>query len=52
MLNKESYGDLYITIKVETPKGLSRKQQQLLADFENSLSDSQYPQIKKYKSGK
>ena len=50
MLNKDSYGDLYITIKVETPKGLSRKQEQLLADFENSLSEGQYPQIKKFKS--
>ena len=52
MLNRDGYGDLYITVKVETPKGLNRKQQQLLADFEASLSDGQYPQVKKYNSGK
>ena len=52
MLNRDGYGDLYITVKVETPKGLNRKQQQLLADFEASLSEGQYPQVKKYNSGK
>lgn len=52
MLNRDGYGDLYITVKVETPKGLNRKQQQMLADFEASLSESQYPQVKKYKNGK
>ena len=50
--NRDGYGDLYITVKVETPKGLNRKQQQLLADFEASLSEGQYPQVKKYNSGK
>lgn len=48
MLRKDAYGDLYITIKVETPKGLSSKQIKLLKEFEESLTESQYPQIKKY----
>ena len=43
VLQKEAYGDLYITIKVETPKGLSSKQAKLLKDFEDSLSENQYP---------
>ena len=48
MLRKDSYGDLYVTIKVETPKNLSSKQLKLLREFEDSLSDGQYPLIKKY----
>lgn len=46
---REEYGDLYITIRVETPRGLSRKQQQALLEFENSLSETQYPQIRRFK---
>ncbi|MDE7079983.1 MAG: J domain-containing protein, partial [Clostridia bacterium] len=49
VLQKEMYGDLYVIVKVETPKGLSNKQIKLLKEFEDSLSDSQYPQIKKSK---
>lgn len=53
VLQKESYGDLYVIVKVETPKNLNAKQMKLLKEFEDSLSDSQYPQIKKTKkSGK
>lgn len=47
--NRDAYGDLYITVKVETPRGLNKKQQQALFEFENSLSDTQYPQIRKFK---
>lgn len=49
VLQKETFGDLYLVIKVETPKGLSSKQAKLLKEFEDSLSDMQYPQIKKFK---
>ena len=35
-------------IKVETPKGLSSKQMKLLKAFEESLSESQYPQVKRF----
>lgn len=48
-LQKDFYGDLYLTIKVETPKGLSSKQMKLLKAFEDTLSDSQYPQIKRFR---
>ncbi len=49
VLQREAYGDLYVSIRVETPKGLSGKQLKLLQEFENSLGDSQYPLIKKYR---
>ncbi len=49
VLKKDTYGDLYVIVKVETPKGLSNKQMKLLKEFEDSLSDSQYPQIKRFK---
>ncbi|MDE6189397.1 MAG: molecular chaperone DnaJ [Clostridia bacterium] len=53
VLQKETYGDLYVIVKVETPKNLTAKQMKLLKEFEDSLSESQYPQIKKIKkSGK
>ncbi len=51
VLQKDAYGDLYVVVKVETPKGLSSKQFKLLKAFEDSLSDSQYPQLKKFKKG-
>lgn len=52
VLRKDLYGDLYVVVNVETPKGLSSKQLKLLKAFEDSLSDSQYPQLKKYKKAK
>ena len=45
VLQKDLYGDLYVIVKVETPKNLSNKQMKLLKEFEDSLSDNQYPQI-------
>ncbi|MEG2414070.1 MAG: DnaJ C-terminal domain-containing protein, partial [Clostridia bacterium] len=48
VLQKEVYGDLYITIKVETPRGLSSKQLKLLREFEESLSETQYPQKRRF----
>lgn len=49
VLQKETFGDLYIVVKVETPKGLSSKQAKLLKEFEDSLSPSQYPDNIKFK---
>lgn len=51
VLQKDLVGDLYVVVKVETPKNLSSKQLKLLKAFEDSLSDSQYPQLKKCKKG-
>ena len=51
VLQKDLMGDLYVVVKLETPKNLSSKQLKLLKAFEDSLSDSQYPQLKKCKKG-
>jgi molecular chaperone DnaJ len=35
VLRAGSFGDLYIQVDVETPKNLSRKQRELLREFED-----------------
>ncbi|MEG1963635.1 MAG: molecular chaperone DnaJ [Clostridia bacterium] len=49
-LKKEAYGDLYVTVVVETPKGLNKKQKEMLSNFEETLSNSQNPKSKKFNS--
>jgi molecular chaperone DnaJ len=41
-------GDLYITVKIDTPKSLSAQQKKLLDELEKTLSDRQQPKIKNY----
>ncbi len=41
-LNRSDYGDQLITINVEIPKNLSKKQRELLKDFDDSLNDKNY----------
>lgn len=48
VLQKEAYGDLYLVIKVETPKGLNNKQINMLKEFDESLSSTQNPQTRKF----
>ena len=48
-LQREQYGDLYLNIKVETPKMLSSKQCKMLKDFNDSLNDLQMPNVRKFK---
>jgi molecular chaperone DnaJ len=48
-LNSSRYGDLYIKIKVEVPKKLSRKQKDLLLQFEKLAGDKQYKEVKKFR---
>lgn len=50
VVQKDIFGDLYVTIKIETPRNLSSKQLKLLNEFEKSLDSAQYPAIKKFKS--
>ena len=45
-LNGKSRGDLYVTVVVETPKGLSKKQKDLLKDFQESLQDKNHAKKK------
>lgn len=41
-IKKEAYGDLYVTVEVETPQKLSKKQEKLLEELEDSMNDKQY----------
>lgn len=49
-LKKQAYGDLYVTVEVEIPQKLSKKQQDLLQEFEKSLTDKQYEKKKAFAS--
>ncbi|MBQ9370011.1 MAG: molecular chaperone DnaJ [Clostridia bacterium] len=41
-------GDLYFTLQVQTPSGLSKQQKEMLKNFEDSLSPSQCAKQKKF----
>lgn len=47
ILKREAYGDLYVTVKVETPRNLDRKQLKLLREFDESLKEGQRPKYVK-----
>ena len=49
VLQGRGYGDLYIEAEVETPVNLSNKQKKMLAEFYDSLSDSNSPKSSKFK---
>ena len=48
ILNRNSYGDLFAKIIVEMPKSLDKKEKQLVADLENSISKNQYAKKKAF----
>ncbi len=41
-LNQSERGDQYVIVNVEVPKNLSKKQQELLKEFDASIGDSNY----------
>jgi molecular chaperone DnaJ len=43
VLRSNQQGDFYIQVEVETPKSLTRKQRELLKDFENASNESTSP---------
>lgn len=47
-LRKDAYGDMYIHIIVEIPKGLSMKQKSALKDFDNLSDKGRYDRIDEY----
>ena len=47
ILKREAYGDLYVTVKVDTPRNLDRKQLKLLKEFDESLKEGQKPRYNK-----
>jgi molecular chaperone DnaJ len=48
-LFKDIYGDLFLTIIVEIPTGLTKKQAKQLSDFDSTLSSDQFPKCKRFK---
>jgi molecular chaperone DnaJ len=48
-LNSSRFGDLYIKLNVEVPKKLSKKQKQLLEEFESLSGDKNYKDVRGYK---
>lgn len=49
VLNKDSYGDLLITLKGEPPKSLNKKQKALLEELQQSFSENDFPKNKEFK---
>ena len=42
LLRRDARGDQYVTVNVEVPKKLSKKQKELLQDFDNSLDEKNH----------
>ncbi len=47
-INTKTRGDLYVTIDVEVPKKLDKKQRKLLSDFRDSLADKNMSKRKSF----
>ena len=47
-INSTARGDLYVTAVVEIPKKLTEKQKELLRQFDDSTSGSQYEKKKSF----
>ena len=44
VLRSRDVGDLYIQVAVETPQNLSKRQRELLAEFEQECSKDNHPE--------
>ncbi len=49
-LNRESYGDLLVTIKSEPPKNMSRKAKDLLKQLEGCFNENDFSKSKEFKN--
>ena len=49
IIQTRSYGDLYVEAEIETPLNLSNKQKKLIAEFNDSLTESNNPKVRDYK---
>ena len=47
-LQRDSRGDMMVRVIVETPKRLSKKQKELLKEYESEMSDKNYDRIKAF----
>ena len=50
VLNRESYGDMLVTIKSEPPKTMSKQTKELLKQIENSFNENDFPKNKEFKN--
>lgn len=50
VLNRESYGDLLITIKSEPPKNINKEAKNLLKQIEKTFSENDFPKHKEFKN--
>lgn len=50
VLNRESYGDLLVTIKSEPPKNMSRKAKDLLKQLEGCFDENDFSKSKEFKN--
>ena len=48
ILNKNSYGDLIVTVKIELPKSLDKKSLQLVQELEKLGSEKTYAKYSAY----
>jgi molecular chaperone DnaJ len=44
VLRSRDFGDLYIQAVVETPQNLTKRQKELLAEFENESTNKTHPE--------
>ena len=44
VLRSKTMGDMYIQVEIETPKNLTRKQKDILKEFEKASSDQTNPE--------
>ncbi|MDR0696750.1 MAG: molecular chaperone DnaJ [Christensenellaceae bacterium] len=49
VLGKETYGDLYVRVTLDIPKGISSKQKKLIKDLGNIFADSRYDKTDKFR---
>ena len=47
---KNDYGDMYVKVIVEVPKGLTKEQKELLQKLENSFEQKQFTKKKEYRT--
>ena len=47
-VNGRGRGDLLVTVSVETPKGLSKKQKELLEEFDKTVNDKNHSKLKAF----
>ncbi len=50
VLNRESYGDLLVTIKSEIPKNLTKKAKDVLKELDSKFDEGDFPKAKDFKN--